>query len=83
MPRCKVEIKNQIDLEEVDDEAEKIASQGINIFDLDSPFYNDVCFMYDSPNGRDATPNDRLNAYYPNISVCEAGCTLESRFRHI
>ena len=72
---AKVEVKNQIDLEEVNDEAEKIASQGINIFDLDSPFYNDVCFMYDSPNGRDATPNDRLNTYYPNISVCEAGCT--------
>ena len=70
-----VEVKNQIDLEEVDDEAEKIAAQGINIFDLDSPFYNDVCFMYDSPNGKDATPNDRLNAYYPNISLCETGCT--------
>ena len=70
-----VEVKNQIDKEEVDDEAEKIASQGIDIFDLDSPFYNDVCFMYDSPNGKDATPNDRLNAYYPNISVCEKGCT--------
>ena len=70
-----VEVKNQIDKEEVDDEAEKIAAQGINIFDLDSPFYNDVCFMYDSPNGKDATPNDRLNTYYPNISVCETGCT--------
>ena len=74
-PDATVEVKNQIDLEEVDDEAEKIAAQGINIFDLDSPFYNDVCFMYDSPNGKDATPNDRLNTYYPNISLCETGCT--------
>ncbi len=70
-----VSVKNQIDLEEVNDEAELIASQGVDIFDLDSPFYNDVCFMYDSPNGKDATPNDRLNKYYPNISICETGCT--------
>ena len=70
-----VEVTKQIDLEEVDDEAEKIASQGINIFDLDSPFYQDVCFMYDSPNGKDATPQDRINTYFPNISICEEGCT--------
>ena len=70
-----VQVTNQIDLEEVDDEAELIAAQGVDIFDLDSPFYNDVCFMYDSPNGKDATPNDRLNKYYPNISICETGCT--------
>ena len=31
--------------------------------------------MYDSPNGKDATPNDRLNTYYPNISVFETKCT--------
>ena len=70
-----VEVTKQIDLEEVDDEAEKIAGQGINIFDLDSPFYQDVCFMYDSPNGKDATPQDRINTYFPNISICEEGCT--------
>ena len=33
--------------------------------------------MYDSPNGKDATPSDRLNAYYPNISLCETGCTYD------
>ena len=71
-----VEVKNQINLDEVNDEAELIASQGVNIFDVDSPFYNDVCFMYDSPNGKDATPNDRFNTYFPNISTCEPGCTV-------
>ena len=33
--------------------------------------------MYDSPNGKDATPNDRLNKYFPNISICETGCTTK------
>ena len=33
--------------------------------------------MYESPNGRDATPTDRLNTYYPNISLCETGCTYD------
>ena len=69
------DVKKEIDRGAVEDEAESIAAQGINIFDLDSPFYTDVCFMYDSPNGKDATPNDRLNTYYPNISLCETGCT--------
>ena len=70
-----VSVTSQIDLKEVDDDAELIAAQGVYIFDLDSPFYNDVCFMYDSPNGKDATPNDKFNAYYLNISICEKECT--------
>ena len=70
-----VSVIKQVDLEQVNDEAEEIASQGIDIFDLDSPFYTDICFMYDSPNGKDATPNDRLNKYFPNITLCETGCT--------
>ena len=72
-----VDVKQQIDLDQVHDEAEEIAAQGINIFDAEDPFYTDVCFMYDSPNGKDATPNDRLNKYFPNISICETGCTAK------
>ena len=72
-----VSVTKEIDLAQVDDDAEKIAKQGIDIFDKDSAFYTDVCFMYDSPNGRDATPTDRLNTYYPNISLCETGCTYD------
>jgi hypothetical protein len=32
--------------------------------------------MYDSPNGRDATPNDRVQTYFPNVSLCDqaSGC---------
>ena len=71
-----IEVTNKIDLSKVDDEEENLMAQGINIFDLNDPFYNDICFMYDSPNGRDATPNDRVQTYFPNVSLCdkESGC---------
>ena len=76
----KFDIKNEIDTAKIHNDAEKIAAQGINIFDLDHPFYTDICFMYDSPTGRDATPNDRLKTYFPNISLCdeESGCSPKS-----
>ena len=76
----KIETTTGIGRENVDDDAEKIAAQGINIFDLDDPFYTDICFMYDSPTGRDATPNDRVATYYPNVSLCDeaAGCEPKS-----
>ena len=72
----KFDIKNIIDRDKVDDNAEKIAAQGIDIFDLDNPFYTDICFMYDSPTGKDATPNDRFHSYFPNVTLCdeESGC---------
>ena len=76
----KFDIKNEIDTAKIHNHAEIIASQGINIFDLNHPFYTDICFMYDSPTGRDATPNDRLKTYFPNISLCdeESGCSPKS-----
>ena len=32
--------------------------------------------MYHSPNGKDATPNDRFNKHFPNVSTCEPGCMV-------
>ena len=76
----KVEVKSSIDLNKVDDDEENLMNQGINIFDLNDPFYNDICFMYKSPTGRDATPNDRVQTYFPNVSLCdkESGCVPKS-----
>ena len=83
MRSVSVSVTEEIDLAKVDDDAELIAVQGIDIFDKDSAFYTDVCFIYDSPNGRDATPTDRLNTYYPNISLCETGCTYDEVKREL
>ena len=47
-------------------------NEGINIFDMSSPFYNDVCFKYNSK--KDIALKDRILEYFPNITLCESGC---------
>ena len=51
-----------------------LKEQKINIFDLENEFYNDICFHFDSPNGKDATLQDRIRTFYPNITLCDQGC---------
>ena len=51
-----------------------LENQKINIFDLNNQFYKDICFHFDSPNGKDATLKDRIKTFYPNITLCDAGC---------
>ena len=51
-----------------------LKEQKINIFDLKDDFYNDICFHFDSPNGRDATLQDRIRSFYPDITLCDPGC---------
>ena len=48
--------------------------QKINIFDLENDFYNDICFHFESPNGKDITLQDRIKTFYPNINLCDEGC---------
>ena len=51
-----------------------LEEQKINIFDLNGEFYNDICFHFESPNGKDATLQDRIKSFYPNITLCNSGC---------
>ena len=51
-----------------------LKDQKIDIFDLSNDFYNDICFHFNSPNGKDATLQDRLKTFYPNITLCDDGC---------
>ena len=53
---------------------ELLQEQKINIFDLNSEFYNDICFHFKSPNGKDATLQDRIKTFYPDITLCDPGC---------
>ena len=53
-----------------------LLEQGINIFDKSGPFFNDICFHFESPNGKDVPLKDRFKAYYPNISLCDDGCEV-------
>jgi len=49
-------------------------NEGIDIFNMSSPFYNDICFQYNSK--KDIALKDRVLEYFPNITLCEEGCEL-------
>ena len=51
------------------------ANDGINVFDLSCPFYNDLCYQYNST--KDVALKDRILLYFPNITLCEDGCKLQ------
>ena len=54
---------------------EFMTGQNINIFDPKDAFYTDICFEFESPNDRDITLGDRIKIYYPNVTLCEEGCS--------
>ena len=51
-------------------------SKGIDIYNKEDPFYNDICFLFTSNYSRDVTIEDRRAYYYPQTSFCENNCTL-------
>ena len=52
-----------------------LTEQSINIFDKLDAFYTDICYHYESPNGKDIPLKERIRIYYPNITICDVGCT--------
>ena len=54
-----------------------LAKQDINIFNLSSEFYTDICYIFDSPLKKDITLKDRLLLYYPKITLCENNCNIK------
>ena len=51
-----------------------LTSQGINIFDLNDPFYTDICYDFDNPLKKDIPLNDRIKHLYPDAELCDEGC---------
>ena len=47
-------------------------NDGIDIFNISSPFYHDICYQYNFK--RDVPLKDRVFEFFPNISLCEKGC---------
>ena len=54
-----------------------LTDQGINIFDLNDPFYTDLCYDFDNPSNRDIPLNQRISTVYPNVSLCDEGCQMD------
>ena len=48
-------------------------------YNSSSPYYNDICYISDSDEGKDISLNDRKQEYINNnMSVCEQGCDFVS-----
>ena len=54
-----------------------LAQQNINIFNISDEFYTNICFNFESPNGKDVPLKDRILTYYPNITLCDDGCNVK------
>ena len=63
------------DVEELDIEsAIELANQGIDIFDANDKFFNDICHFYENKDGKDIIINDRRKDIYQNATFCQNGC---------
>ena len=60
------------------DKLKFLTDQNIDIFDLESDFYTDICYTFESPiDGKDISLKDRIKLYFPNVTLCENGCKIK------
>ena len=56
----------------------ELSKQNVNLFSVDDPFFNDICFGYKGVNGNDVTLADRRKDFFQNVSLCDDQCNLTS-----
>lgn len=69
-----IEIKKNISSIYKKEEYDWLTSQNIDIYNLTSPFYTNVCFHFKSNKNKDIILPDRILSYFPNVTLCEEGC---------
>ena len=53
----------------------ELKTLGFDLFDINSPFYQDICTPYKSSDGTDVLLSDRVNSYYNNDETsCQSNC---------
>ena len=52
----------------------ELLKQGVNIFDLNSDFFLDICYDFDNPLKKDIPLNDRIKAVFHDATLCDEGC---------
>ena len=58
------------------DDIKLMAEEGLDLFDIMSPFYYDVCTQYPDVLNKDIPLKKRILAYYPDIKLCDDNCGL-------
>ncbi len=61
---------NSLDMNSISEFKDK----GIDIFNIDDSFFNDICHPYSDSNN-DIVLEDRIKDIYQNYSLCDDGCT--------
>ena len=54
--------------------AANLANQGIDVFNPNDSFFNDLCHNFDNGEGKDIVLTDRRNELFQNVSFCQEGC---------
>ena len=57
------------------EKAKDLAEWGIDIYNANNEFFNDLCYEFESSDGMDITIEDRRNDIYQNITFCQDGCS--------
>ena len=65
------DVEGQLDM----DSAKVLSTQGIDVFNENDEFFNDICHQYENSEGKDMILNDRRNDLYQNATFCQDGCT--------
>ena len=56
-----------------------VIENGYDAFDINSPFYNDVCSPFTNENGNDVLIDERRTDYFnEQLNLCEKGCKFDS-----
>ena len=51
-----------------------LTKQGINIFDINDPYFKDICYDFDNPKNKDIALKDRVKETYANVELCDNNC---------
>ena len=72
-----IEISYQINISKIDmSKVNYYSNLGIDIFNIEDQFFNDICFPY-SENNSDLILKDRISNIYINYTVCEKNCKYD------
>ena len=56
---------------------EMMNDRGIDLYNMNDTFFNDICMTYSTENNTDVVIKDRRNDYFVNISLCEKNCLYQ------
>ena len=65
------DVDRQLDI----NSAESLSNQGIDVFNANDCFFNDICHQYKNSDDKDIIINDRRNELYQDETFCQDGCT--------